>query len=66
MLPGGQASLTGDVLEEHGAILDEAAGGDGPVLLIEHCRVRASCVDSTYCGRLPAFSRFVGLRIGGV
>ena len=34
MVPGGEASLLGDIHENHRARLDETAGGDGPVLRI--------------------------------
>ena len=66
MLPGRQAGLACDVLEKDGALLDEAAGGDGTAFAVEHSRVSTSGVDSSNGGSLAAFTRLVGLRIGSM
>ncbi len=50
MLPGGQAGLLGDVLKDDGAGLDEAAGGDWPVFLVENRCVRCAGVDAAHLG----------------
>src|ERR1019366_3082339 len=46
--------------------LDEATGGDRPVLLVEHGGVRARGVDSANGGSLAALAGLVGLRVGGM
>ena len=54
----------GDVFEDDGACLDEAAGGDGAMLLIVGCGVCGTGIDSSACWRLSAFLRAIGLRAG--
>ena len=62
VLPGGEAGFFCDVLEDDGAGFDEAAGGDGAVLLIEDGGVDATSVDSAGGRGLAAFLGLVGLR----
>jgi len=66
MFPCSKTRFACNVFENNRTILDESAGGDWPVFLVEYRGVRAARVDSADGGSLSAFTRLVRLRIGSM
>src|SRR5262249_51721978 len=62
--PSSEAGLRSDVFEDHGPAFNEAASGDGTMLLIVGCRMRAAGVHASGRRRLSALLRAVVLRHG--